>query len=226
MSEKKNEITKPESFANLAPIAGEVQINQDHVVSLMVSQAEESLVAKERDIQNALTTTNTKLTESRKALDDMIAEESKAKEKQLSDLDFGSLKQVGVDNITLSVRLYRKDSDNSMYFEVSGSHEPNKKSKDEVRSRSFSLQSTIPFTPPNKMKAMFEDIRLLEAEISELKGRLIELRAYRQNELGSLERWAKGQIAKHVFKTVGGDHEKFAQTMADSMPESLKSLLG
>lgn len=78
---------------------------------------------------------------------------------------------------------------------------------------------------PKSIVAARADIKKKTSEKEALQTSLMELRSYRQNEMLSLERWAKGQIAAQALQNAGGEMAELSDRLQGLLPMSVQKLL-
>ena len=179
-----------------------------------MSQAEESIVQKEKNTQKKINDVSTSIkaatTEENKAWEEL----RNNKEKELKKIDFLTpLKALGIPKTTISVDV-RSSDDSNVVFVVRVQSE-----------NGASINGVIKEKPPAELTKIGNKLNGLRAEKQKLTDYLIELRAYRQNELNRLERWARGQVAAKALEEAGGDMAVFAEKFESLVPQSLRNLL-
>lgn len=204
------------SIVNVMPIEANIDVNGDHVVALMVSQAEESINKKIDDMQKAHT----------EACEEMEKVQGRI-EKALTALEnqkVAAAKKSGVLDALKSLGFKKPDIKIGVGFTSDGQKLNVETNIFEGDHRS-SLHTHVAVALPKNVSTLAKQLSAAQDRKNQLSRDILECKTYRQNELPGLERWAKGQIAAAALKKAGGDMRDFVSNLEDMMPGGLQKLL-
>jgi len=198
------------------PIGTDVQITGDHLVALLVSQVEEQLSEKDRDLTQHLRDLNSQLDKVNKQYEEAENKFEDDQSKKFKNLKiWQEMKNLGFKNVTHKIRISHydfKDKKCHLYHHIKSDH-----------GNMESVSSPIPI-PQNLLKLQSQREEL-QSTISKTQSELISIRSSRQNDIPSLERWAKGRIAAQALQKAGGDMQNFLDKLSGNIPSNIKRLL-
>jgi hypothetical protein len=216
-------MTANQSIIEAKPITTDMNISSEDIVALLVSQVDERITKQERDLNTELKAKEDATASARKAVskfeDDLVA---KKKTAPVIKSIVTNLQKLGLKascEVDLSVDHQHKQIEFALRFTdglngLRNSYE--KHYLDAVQIEKI----------PVELLKLYTTVDDLVNQVGVIRVKLLELRQYRQTEIQSLERFARGKIASEALKRAGGDHADFVNKLEALVPERLRDLLG
>lgn len=209
------------SIVNLGTIAGDLRVTSDDIVALLVSKVDETITIKERNVRSEIEKLCGELNDLhgviKKETDLFIAEQAKVMKTAAA---VEALKVLGFKSPKVDVTGSADESEFVLITSITAV--PN---SDPRRRESGQLTSYAVVPTPKPIVQARADIKKKSSEKEALQASLMELRSYRQNEMTSLERWAKGQIAAQALQNAGGEMAELSDRLQGLLPMSVQKLL-
>lgn len=211
MVKSRNELVVP------TPIETKVQVTSDDLVALLISQIEETIIKKERAARAELAELESKIKVLSAVFDDSLKTEGqKLVNKSKCDEIFKFLISLGIENPSIDVQNEYSNSEMHITVLISAG------GKSVGRQQ---LYGTLSIPVPQQIRWKRDELDKLKNRRTEVRDNVLSLNRYRQTEMSSIERFARGQLAARTLKEAGGEFEKFVINLEGNMPIGLKNLL-
>jgi len=207
-----------------ADIEQSIQVNGEHMVALVVAQAEEQMSARQDVLRGEIND----LTDEYKQISEKITKETDSIRKSLvaeAEKTFApAFKKVGVKVTTSCSPFFQPVQQDGKYtVTISVPAQQSNDAKAIKCAGNISFQRSF---SDQKLAAMGKTLAEVQEKMDKKRAELAKVLAFGQDGIGRLERWAKGQLALNVIKKSGdGNVKKFMEQLVKVMPESFQKVL-
>lgn len=218
------------SIVNASAIGTNMEVSNSDLVALTVSKAEQALKSKMSATQKKFDDIQKKIVTANQEYQAGILAVAKTKE---SEVDVGPLESflsgiglktkarvsclVAIANNELTIA-NKKPQMSVNYIVYTASKSPHQQG-DRL------LSSMVMCPIPANIQKLMQTIKSLTDEAAALSMELLDLKRYLQNEMASLERWARGQLAEQAIRSAGGKFGEFLDQLTSALPTNLTKLL-